>query len=338
MTQQLPDFKNILVIHFGQLGDVVLSLPALGAIRDKFANAKITLLVGKSAAEVVEIAGVADEHIAVDRVMLRDGNKLRSIATIIKLVGEVKKRRFDFAIDLHSLYETNLLGFLAGIKYRLYANRENRSLDFLANFSPKPPVEDKSKHVADRYCDVLRALSINIDRPTFRFQHDIEDIDFVCRRFFFHKKDRLVGIFPGAGHSSRRWSLSKFADLAARLSVDGLRPVVFLGPEEVEIKPLVIQTFPKDTILVDDVSIRQFIAAATRLDALVTNDTGPMHLAACAGAPIALLIDARAPTTYLPLSDKLMVIQNATMDLISVDDVYHEFSRFLSPNDKTNVA
>ena len=57
----VPEFKNILVIHFGQLGDVVLGLPALSAIRERFPDARITLLVGKSAAEVTALAAIADD-------------------------------------------------------------------------------------------------------------------------------------------------------------------------------------------------------------------------------------------------------------------------------------
>jgi heptosyltransferase-3 len=69
-------FKNILVIHFGQLGDVVLGLPAFRAIRERFPNSKLTVLCGKSTAEIIRISGAADEIIAVDRVALRDGRKM----------------------------------------------------------------------------------------------------------------------------------------------------------------------------------------------------------------------------------------------------------------------
>ena len=73
------DPRNILVIDFGQLGDVVLSLPALAAVRQKFPRARVTVAVGGAAASVVEMAGVADEALAVDRVGLRDGPKHLSI-------------------------------------------------------------------------------------------------------------------------------------------------------------------------------------------------------------------------------------------------------------------
>ncbi|MCA1638289.1 MAG: hypothetical protein LC768_08135 [Acidobacteria bacterium] len=152
--------QNILVISFGQTGDVVLSLPALKAVREKFPQAKITALIGKSNTNIVEISGFVDEKITVDRVRLRDGGKIWSIGQVFKLVKEVRRRRFDFIIDLHSLYETNLLAFLSGAKYRLLAKRGNRSLDFLSNFQPAPPVFNRAKHLTDYYLSVLEPLDI----------------------------------------------------------------------------------------------------------------------------------------------------------------------------------
>src|SRR3712207_8966487 len=89
--------RNILVIDFGQMGDVVLSLPALGAVRRRFAGAKVTVAVGGAAAAVVELAGVADEVLAVDRVGLRDGPKHLSVWQIGKLVLDVRKRKIGRA-------------------------------------------------------------------------------------------------------------------------------------------------------------------------------------------------------------------------------------------------
>src|SRR6266487_5896894 len=121
------DPRNILVIDFGQLGDVVLSLPALRAIRERFPSARITVVVGKPGAEVVNLSGYAHATRVVDRVALRDGPKLVSIIRIAKFVKEVRRAKFDFVIDLHSLSETNLLGFLSGAPKRLYSRRPGRS-------------------------------------------------------------------------------------------------------------------------------------------------------------------------------------------------------------------
>src|SRR5262249_61521015 len=106
------------------------------------------------------LAGFADEILEVDRVSLRDGPTLVSIGRIAKFVAQVRKQQFDFVIDLHSYYETNILGFLSGAPHRLYSRRSNRSLDFLANFKPQPVREVETTHLVDRYLDLLKPLGI----------------------------------------------------------------------------------------------------------------------------------------------------------------------------------
>src|SRR5204863_4228031 len=158
--------RNILIIDFGQLGDVVLSLPALRAVREKFQLAKITVAAGKPSGEIVRMSGYADATIEVDRVAMRDGFKPLSILRILSVVKDVRQRKFDFVIDLHSFSETNLLGFLSGAPKRLFARRRGRSIDLLANFRPAPPIEEdnRTRHQVDRYLDVLRPLDI-VDAP-----------------------------------------------------------------------------------------------------------------------------------------------------------------------------
>lgn len=332
------NFNNILVSDLGQLGDVVLSLPALKAIRQRFPESNITVLAGMAAGSVLELSGMANEVIQIDRVDLRDGPKLSSIAKIFKIVADIRRRKFDLVIDLHSLSETNLLALVSGAKHRLLANRESRSIDVLSNFRPKPPMEDKAKHLGERYLDVLIPLGIIDADRTFVLKSSTDEIEFVRHRCFNGVRSRLIGLFPGAGHPSRCWSLESFSELALKVERAGSRPVVFLGPEENAIKDRVVEIFPTSSIIIDGLSLAQFIAAVSQVDAFVTNDTGPMHLAACAGTPIVLLLDKRAPTTYLPLTKKIEVIHDKTIDEISVDETMLALTELInsgSENDKS---
>jgi ADP-heptose:LPS heptosyltransferase len=325
--------QNILVIHFGQMGDVILSLPALQAIRGKFPVAKLTSLVGKSSAEIAKLAGVFDDEIVVDRVELRDGKKLRSINQIRRLVKEIRRRKFDFIIDLHSLSETNLLGFLTGAKRRLYANRENRSLDILGKFPTKPPLEDKSKHITERYLDVLKPLGIeNVSRYA-KMSPSVKDVDEMKQRLDFGQKTP-VGLFLGAGHPSRYWGIDKFAELTARiLQNKNIQPVVILGPEEKGWRTQIEENFPRETIILDNLTIPQLLAVLSLMRVFISNDTGPMHLAAVAGAAVVMISDKRAPTCFYPLTEKLEVVRSAETDKISVEEVFQATQKLL--NDET---
>lgn len=332
------DPRNILVIDFGQLGDVVLSLPALHAIRERFPIATITVAVGKPGAEVVELSGYADSTLVVDRVALRDGPKLVSLMRIAKLVQGVRRSRFDFVIDLHSLSETNLLGFLSGAPKRLYSRRPTRSLDFLANFHPRPPVEidHRRRHLIDRYLDVLIPLGVkDADRlPHLKTRAaDDDSIEKILKQVKADVGTPLVGLFPGAGHPSRRWPLERFAQLADFLARnDQLRILVFLGPEEQDFVQDIRRRFPPNTLVLDRLTIPQVASAQARLAVFVSNDTGPMHIAAAVGTPVVLLLDKRAPPSYLPQGDRHQIIYSSAIDEVTVEEVYTAARTVLAGN------
>ena len=331
MVQSDFNPRNILVIDFGQLGDVVMSLPALRAIREKFPQARVTVAVGASCAPVVDLSGYANETLLVDRVALRDGPKPWALFKIAKIVKDVRRKGFDFVIDLHSLSETNLLGFLSGAPKRLYSRRPGRSLDFLANFSPRPPVEEdhKKRHLVDRYLDVLAPLEIKGIKDAARVPRlktrasDDAFIEQALRKAKAETGVPLVGLFPGAGHPSRRWPLARFSQLAEKLERDDdARIIVFAGPEERAMIKELRAGFSRSALIFDRLSLPQLAAAQARLAVFVSNDTGPMHIAASVGTAVVLLLDRRAPSSYLPLSERLETISHKTIDEITMEEVY----------------
>lgn len=330
--------QNILVINFGQIGDVILCLPALKAVREKFPEARITALIGKSGTKILEISNFADETITVDRVLLRESEKIWSISQIFKIVKDVRRRNFDFVIDLHSLYETNLLGFFSGAKHRLFARRGNRSLDFLSNFKPSPPEFDRTKHLTDYYLSVLEPLGVeNADRyaKIFPPKADLENVENLLEYKNAEKK-QLIGMFPGAGHPSRRWKLENFAALAKLLAADkSIKTVVFLGPEETGLRGEIEKTFPPEIVVFDKLTLPEFAAALSKLRILISNDTGAAHLGAIVGAPLVLIMDKGAPLTYLPLAEKLAVINSGKLNEIGVEEVFRAAEKLAITNSST---
>lgn len=312
------DPQNILLIHFGQLGDVVLALPAINAVRAKFQDAKLTIMSGRSTAGLIRLARVADEQIAVDRVALRDGNKIRSVAEIMSLVKDVRGRRFDLVIDLHSLYETNLLGYLSGARERLFSHRDRRSLQKLAKFPVKPPTEDRSLHHADRYAAVVSALGITDIEKKAAIDPPLDAKDAAAQ--ILHKLGlddvRLVGLFLGAGHRSRRWGIDNFVETATLLSAER-KVAILLGPEERDLRPGLQTQFGEAGVVVPELPLDVFVAFLGKLDVLVTGDTGPMHLGAAAGTGIVVLSQAGAPTIFHPLASRLIVLDRTPLDQIT---------------------
>ncbi len=267
---------------------------------------------------------VSNDLIAVDRVRLRDGNKLESIFEMMRLVKDVRRRKFDLVIDVNSLYETNLLGFLSGAKHRLYANRENRSIDWLARFPVKPPPEDKSMHHTDRYLAVLEPFGLKGLERVVTITPPAKGME--NARLFLakhHIEDRsLIGLFLGAGHPTRRWDTDNFVELAKRLSRDPRNQVlIFLGPEEREMRSGLDRKFGDAALVVDEMSLRDLAAMLSSLTVLIVGDTGPMHLGASVGAGIVLLSEKGSPSIFRPLATRLRLMNDCRLADISVDQV-----------------
>jgi ADP-heptose:LPS heptosyltransferase len=326
--------RNILILDFGQLGDVVLSLPALAAIRQRFPKARITAAGGSAAALVIEMSGSADRTMAIDRVALRDGPKMQALSAMARIVADVRRAHYDLAIDLHSLSESNLLAWLSGAPERVFAQRGGRSLGLLATM--RTPWEDREKHQVDRYLDVLVPLGITGAPRIPRLPTRPADDEFVrklLRERGVGEDARLVGLFPGASQPRRRWPLERFAELAARLEKnEGARILVFLGPEEAAVAEQMRAAFSGSALVLEGLSLSQLASATARLNLLVSNDSGPMHLAAAVGTRVVLLLGApvRGPYWFGPVGDRHRIVTRSSLLDISVREVYAAASAMLA--------
>ncbi|HTH51457.1 MAG TPA: glycosyltransferase family 9 protein [Pyrinomonadaceae bacterium] len=331
MASEHREFKNILLIHFGQLGDVVLSLPAIRAVRARFAEAKLTIMSGLSTRGVIEISGLADEQIAVDRVKMRDGGKIAAFGDMFDLVRELRRRKFDLVIDIHSLYETNLTAWLSGAPVRYFAHRDRRSIQRLSNWPVKAEIEDRSAHHTERYAAAVRPLGIEKVGHNFVAKPSSEAEVAAAKVLDRHDSagKRLIGLFLGAGHPTRRWPVERFVETAKEISGE-CEVLVLLGPEEKDMRSGLQERFGEAATVVEELPLAIFFALLARLDVFVSGDTGPMHLAAIAGAGVVLLSTKGAPPIFTPLTERLVNINDVPFEDITVDRVVTGIRKLLS--------
>lgn len=274
--------RRILLIHFGQMGDAVMALPAARALRCAYPAARLTVLAGLSGAQILRLAGF-DPVWAVDRVAWRE-TPLLAAREIPRLLARLRRQRFDLSVDLHSYKETNLLAWAAGVPARVAMLRPTRSWPRLITHPPPP--DDPAAHLLDRYCCVLQPLGVAVaDRqprltppPSARAWAEAAlppDADY-------------LGICPGAGHPSRRWPAEKFA-LAAGEWLQGITPpprlAIFAGPEEAEAQLAPLRALPRAAIFTR-LTLVQLAAALARCRVVLTNASGPSHLAAAVGRAV----------------------------------------------------
>ena len=111
-----------------------------------------------------------------------------------------------------------------------------------------------------------------------------------------------------------------------------VRIIVFAGPEERQMVPLMKKLFPAGTILFDRLTIPQLAAALARLTVFVSNDTGPAHTAAAVGTPVVVIMDRPTPNNFMPVGDHHRLIGAEKITLVSVNQVYHAAREVLAAN------
>lgn len=327
----LHDPQNILAIHFGQLGDVILGIPALDALRARFPDARITALTGTPADQVVRLARLADDVVGVDRHALKRASVGRAIRDIIGLARRLRRKRFDAVVDFHAFYETGLLAWLSGAPIRVGPRRENRSLPFV--YSIQAPPEDRSAHVIDRYLAVAAAIGAEPRAREPRIIPSLEDDAEAARRLaqIASPAAPIVGFNPGAGHDLRRWPAERFVALGQTLVADGAHVVVFAGPEEPGLGHSLAAGIGDRALGVEGCTIGQLAAVMRRCALIVSNDTGPSHIGAAAGAPILVLMPGNAgPSPFAVRGERTRLIHGENMQAIAVDEVLNTVREMLA--------
>ncbi|MBA3805347.1 MAG: glycosyltransferase family 9 protein, partial [Acidobacteria bacterium] len=121
----------------------------------------------------------------------------------------------------------------------------------------------------------------------------------------------------------RRWPLARFGELADQLvRNDGVRIVIFAGPEERAFVKEIRDIFPRSTIVFDRLSIPQLASGLARLAVFVTNDTGPMHIATAVGTSVVALLDRPTPHSFIPTEARHRIIYSNRIAEMTTDEVY----------------
>ena len=272
------DIKNILLIRTDRIGDVILTTPAIHALRLRYPQSKISILISSSTVDLVHGNPDIDEILVDDRKGRHQGFK-----GFWRLVSEVRARRFDTVINFHTKRRTNALCALAGIPRRI--GYGNNKWGFLLNervFDERPR---GLKHEAQYCLDLLKTIGVEGGelRPLIPVQADAEQW---AEKFFarFNVGDpdfKFVVVHPGASCPTRRWPVEYFAQVISRM--DDRRRTFFIVIGTFDQRDLVLSLWAeagKDRLIYDltgQTTLAQIVSLLKRCDLLISNDSGPVH-------------------------------------------------------------
>ncbi|MBZ5535289.1 MAG: glycosyltransferase family 9 protein [Acidobacteriia bacterium] len=361
--------KTILIIRWARLGDVVLSEPAVRLCRKLFPEAHISYLTGHRCAPVLKMVPAVDEIIALDRVALRDGNKISSIRRIFQFANEMRRRKFDLAIDLVGFRESELLVLWTGARWRVGLKRFRKPYWGFC-FNLPPVTEDKSLLVAQMFCRVVQSLAPENphphttggrssetapeDRPPLPLGDPVTPrlkvppaAEAMALQFWEQQGllglDEVYGFQMSASGEVRTWPVERFIELAGRVSShareNGRRAgfVNFSAVHEAALCQRITRDMQADGNTAAAAiggpdraeAIPQLAALLNRCTAIVSNDTGPMHMSAAVGTPTLGLFSIGVTEHYRPLGAQCRFLKKNPLSQLSVDEVFTELIRML---------
>ena len=277
------DYRRILFIKPSSLGDIVDALPTLAALRRRFPEAHIAWLVKRQWAGFVERAEGLDRVWPVGP----------GIGGWLSEVPRLRAEGFDLAVDLQGLLRSALMARLAGCPARVgFANGREGSPLF---YTQRVPVPTDEMHAVDRYLLVADAVGAGRrEKPQFRFaipSADRELMEEVLRRHGLRPGAAWIAMNVSARWPTKRWPFESFAVVADRLHDEGMGQVVLVGGPDDRVDAQAVRahmkTTPVDVTGATDVGLLPALLQSASL--LVTNDSGPMHVAAAVGTPVVAL-------------------------------------------------
>ncbi len=279
----MEDYRHILFIKPSSLGDIVHAMPACAAIHRAYPKARLTWLVKR------KWAGLVERIDGVDRVWPVES----TLKGWLSQVSPLRAERFDLVVDLQGLFRSAAIGWLGGSSLLVgFANGREGSPWF---YSRRVPVPQLEMHAVDRYLLVAKAVgAVESGAPEFRFhipQTDYEEVDGLLNRSGITPETRWVAMNVSARWPTKRWPAASFAEVADRLQQDGSGAAVMIGaPDERADVAAVIGMMKTPAIdLAGATTVGLLPALLSRASLLITNDSGPMHIAAAVGTPVVAL-------------------------------------------------
>lgn len=281
----VPRRPRILVVRLDRIGDLVLSIPCLEALRRHYPEATLSVMTRPYTREVLEGHPLVDEVIPYQ---YEDGGRHSGWLGGMRFVREIIQRRFDIAFILHPGTRSVLVPFLAGIPYRI---GYDRGPSYLLTRKVEDRRHEGLKHEADYALDVVRAFGVPAAETPRPFlepgQEAIRAADEKLAAAGVSPEERLVAVHPGASCPSKRWPIDRFAAWASEVTSEPLVRVVVVGAaEEAELAHRLKDAAPgRVSDLTGRLSLRELSAVLSRARLLVANDSGPVHVAAAVGTP-----------------------------------------------------
>lgn len=329
--------ERMLIRGTNWIGDVVMTLPAVAAIRKTWPSARISIIAKPWVSEIYRLSPDVDEVI-----VFQEPGRHTGVRGRLRLAGELRKNTFDCAVLLQNAIEAAVIARLAGIPLRAGYNSDGRGL--LLTHSVRRTRAVRQVHQIDYYLEMVRALGCVPAGRSLQLRPG-NDYDGVAEKLFdqyaIGSGRTLIGLAPGAAYGpAKKWFPERFAAVVDRLIDEtGAQAILFGSGGDKESTAAVARNAHHRLIdIAGKTDLKEAIALISRCALFLSNDSGLMHVAGALGIPTVAIFGSTNPVTTSPLGEKSIVIHRDVpcspclkpvcptdfrcMELIGADEVY----------------
>jgi lipopolysaccharide heptosyltransferase II len=268
--------KKILFITLSNIGDIILTTPAMKVLSENFPDARIDVLVGPSGVELFK------KHPAVYKAI--EYNKHIPMQEKRRLVRKLRMVKYDLIVDMRN----TLLPFLVGAKYRTNP----------VKIAPKTVKHKKQQHLWK-----LSSLGLSVSNIPFDVYIPQED-DYYINGIMkdINKSSPLIAISPGAKSEIKRWPKGSYTELINLLTEHLNAKVVMIGDklDSILVKEIITSQEGDIMDLSGRTTLSQLASCLKRCDLLITNDSAPLHIAGAVDTKVLAIFGPTDPEAYGP--------------------------------------
>jgi lipopolysaccharide heptosyltransferase II len=286
--------QKILCMRLDTLGDVLMTSPAIRAIRQSLADCRTVLLTSPAGAEAGRMIPEVDQVRVYESPWMKATPPRLAASTEFHEIDWLRSQCFDAAV-IFTVYSQNplpaaMLCYLAGIPLRLAHCREN-PYQLLTDWAPELEPHQVLRHEVRRQLDLVETVGCATSDVRLSLAVAKEArlrVRKLLRRRGVRREQPLVVVHPGASAPSRRYPAAEFAAVVKELTADHQLQVVLTGQahERELVEEVRRQSDAQCTSLAGNLDLQELAAVLETADVLLSNNTGPVHVAAAVGTPV----------------------------------------------------
>lgn len=292
--------QSILVIDLLYLGDLMFATPFFSELRKNFPKARIDLMVNSTFYSIMEGSPNLNNVYAY--------NKKWTLRQSIEFAGRLRQNNYDLGINIHGSWRSAILLKLIRPSFSIGYGGKGRGI-FL-NRELKQP---QNQHMVDVYLNVLREMGLEVEAgfPFLGVKESARDkIDQMLSNWGIDTAEKLIALNTAGTWPTKRWTAEGFARLGDVLNREYGRVIFVGGPGDLPIVERIVELMEtKPVIAAGKTDLQELAALLAQCDLVISNDSGPVHVAAAVGTPTITIFGPSDDLKYRPLGEKHKIVK-----------------------------